>query len=82
MDGWIDRWVHRQKAIRMVRPIQVAVLLFSVNPLPGKHSLPLPPQLTGPLTLLPLPQLSDCFYQGGDEGCAPLLVSLVTNEPT
>ena len=35
-------------------------------------SLPLPPHLTDPGTLLPLPQLSDCFYQGGDDGCAPL----------
>ena len=67
----------------MHRPLKMAALLLSVHPLPDQcplhlystHSTDLP-------TYLPQAPASDCSFQRGGEGRAPLLVSLVTNEPT
>lgn len=43
---------------------------------------PIPYTMTDLPTNLPQTPASDCAYQKGSEGCAPLLVSPVTNEPT
>ena len=67
----------------MVRPLKIAVLLLSVHPLPNQCLLHLhPPHRTDLPTYLPQVPASDCSYQRSGEGCAPLLVSLVTDEPT
>ena len=67
----------------MVRPLKVAVLLLSVHPLPNQCLLLLYlTHLTHLPTYLPQAPAGDCSYQRGREGRAPLLVSLVTNEPT
>ena len=61
----------------------MAVLVVSVHPLPDRDLLYLyPTRMTDLLTYLPQAPASDCSYQRGGEGCAPLLVSLVTDEPT
>ena len=67
----------------MVRPLKMAVLLLSVHPLPDQCLLHLyPMHMTDLPTHLPQAPASDHSYQRGGEGFAPLLVSLVTNEPT
>ena len=72
----------------------MAVLLLSVHPLFLQCLLHLHPiHVTDLPTYLPLPQLvivlaldqnisTEIAYQRAHEGCAPLLVSLVTEEPT
>ena len=61
----------------------MAALLFSVHPLPDKCLLHLKPsQMTDLPGKLPQAPAGDCSYQRCGEGRAPLLVSLVTNEPT
>ena len=67
----------------MVRPLKMAVLLLSVRPLPDQCLLRLHPMhLTDLPEYLPQAPASDCSYQSWGEGCAPLLVSLVADEPT
>ena len=70
-------------AVSMVKPLKMAVLLFSVHPLLDQCLLHLhPTHMTDlPIYLLQAPS-SDCSYQRCREGHAPLLVSLVTDEPT
>ena len=66
----------------MVRPLKMAVLLLSVHPLPDQCLLHLHPKhMTDLLTYLPQAPASDCSYQRGGEGRAPLLVPLVTHDP-
>ena len=66
----------------MVRPLRMALLL-SEYPLPDQCLLPLHPVHAADLpTYLPQTPAGDCAYQGGGEGRAPLLVSVVTSEPT
>ena len=67
----------------MIRPPKMAVLLLSVHPLLDQCLLPLHPTHMPdlPAYLLQIPA-SDCSYQRGSEGRSPLLVSLVTSEPT
>ena len=72
----------------------MAVLLLLVYPLLSQYLLHLhPTHMTDLPTYLPLPQLVIVLtfrserlhliaYQSGGEGRAPLLVSLVTDEPT
>ena len=53
------------------------------NPLLNQRLLYLyPTHMFGLSIYLPRTPASDCFYQRSHEGPAPLLVSLVTNEPT
>ena len=67
----------------MVRPLKIALLLLSVHPLPDQCLLHLySTHWTDLPTYLPQASASDCSYQKGSEGRVPLLVSLVTNEPT
>ena len=67
----------------MVRPLKVAVLLLSVLPLPSQCLLHLHLRHRSDLPVyLPQAPASDCSYERGGEGCAPLLVSLVTKEAT
>ena len=67
----------------MVKPLKMAVLLLSVHPLPNQCLLHLyPTHMTDLPVYLPQAPASDCSHQRGAEGCAPLLVSLVTNELT
>ena len=78
----------------MVRPPKMAVLLLSVHPLLDKCLLYLHPiHMTDLPKYLPRPQLVTVLtldqnistmraYQRGGEGHGPLLVSLVTDEPT
>ena len=66
----------------MFRTLKMAVLLFSVHPLPVQCLLHLYPMHTTDLPLcLPQAPAGDCSYQRDSEGRAPLLVSLVTIEP-
>ena len=66
----------------MVRPLKMAVPLLSVHPLPRQCLLHLNLTcMTDLATYLPQAPAGDCSYQRGSEGRAPLLVSLVTNEP-
>ena len=59
----------------------MAVLLFSVHPLPDQCLIHLHPiHMTDLPTYLPQAPAGDCSHQRGGEGRAPLLVSLVTNE--
>ena len=74
---------ERLGATCMVRPLKMAVLLLSVHFLPDQCLLYLYlMHMTDLPTYLPQAPANDCFYQRGDKGHAPLLVSLVTNEPT
>ena len=67
----------------MVRPLKVAVPLFSVHLSPFQCLLHLHLTHMSKLsTYLPQALASDCSYPRGIEGHAPLLVSLITNEPT
>ena len=67
----------------MVRPLKMVVLLLSVHPLLDQCLLPLhATHMTDLPTYLPQAPASDCPYQRDSKGCAPLLVSLVTNQPT
>ena len=77
----------------MVRPSKMAVLLLSVHPLLNQCLIYLyPTHLTDLPTYLPQVPANDwssfrlehlCYVcQRSGEGCAPLLVSLVTDEPT
>ena len=67
----------------MVRPLKMAALLLSVHPLPNQCLLHLhPTHMTDLPAYLSQAPASNCSYQRGSEGLAPLLVSLVTNEPT
>ena len=66
----------------MVRSLKVAVLLLSVRPRLDQCLLHLhPTHMTDVPTYLPQAPAGDCSYQRDSEGCAPLLVSLVTDEP-
>ena len=61
----------------------MAGLLLSGHPLPDQCLLHLhPTHMTDLPMYLPQVPAGDCSYQSGGEGRAPLLVSLVTNEPT
>ena len=78
----------------MIRPPKMAVLLLSVHPLLDQCLLHLhPTHMTDLATYLPRPELVIILifrsehlhlitYQRSREGRAPLLVSLVTDEPT
>ena len=67
----------------MVRPLKVAVLLLSVHCLLHQCLLHLHPTHKAdlPTHLRNVPG-GDYRYQRGSEGRTPLLVSLVTDEPT
>ena len=67
----------------MVRPLRMAVLLLSIHSLLSQCLLHLQPtnKTDFPTYFLQAP-VSDCSYQRDSEGCALLLVSLATNEPT
>ena len=65
----------------MFRTLKMAVLLFSVHPLPVQCLLHLYPMHTTDLPLcLPQAPAGDCSYQRDSEGRAPLLVSPVAAE--
>ena len=64
----------------IVSPLKMAVLLLSVHLLLNQCLFHLhPTQMTDLPTYCPSSQLVIVLNKG-DEGCAPLLVSLVTNE--
>ena len=67
----------------MIRPLNMAAVLLSVHPLLDQCLVHLyPTHMTDLPTYLPqAPATDECSYQWGSEGHAPLLVSLVTNEP-
>ena len=80
--------LHKRKletlipSLFMVRPYKVAVFLLSVPLLPEQCLLHLHSVHMADLPMyLPQAQLV-IVYQRGSEGPVPLLVSLVTNEPT
>ena len=65
------------------QPPKTAVFLLSVHPLHDQRLLYLHPvHMTDLFTYSPQAPAGDCSYQGGSEDWTPLLVSLVTNEPT
>ena len=67
----------------MFRTLRMAVLLFSVHPPSVQCLLHLYPMHTTDLPFcLPQAPDGDCSHQRDSEGRAPLLVSLVTDEPT
>ena len=67
----------------MIKPLKMSALLLSGHPLPDQCLLHLnPTHMTDVPMYLPQAPAGDCSYQRGGEGRAPLLVSLVTNEPT
>ena len=67
----------------MVRPLKMAALLLSVYPLPNQCMLHLHAiHMTDLPMYLPQAPASHCSRQRGGERLAPLLVALVTNEPT
>ena len=67
----------------MVRPLKMAVPLLSVRPLPKQRLLHLHPTHRTDLPAnMPQAPAGDCSYHRAGEVCDPLLVSLVTNEPT
>lgn len=65
----------------MFRTLKMADLLLSVHPLPDQCS-PGPVHTADLPLCLPQAPAGDCSYQRGSEERAPLLISLVTNEPT
>ena len=76
----------------MIRPLKVAVLLLSGHslmllPASPVHMTDLPTHLALLQSVIVLTYLGQSIftwrvYQRSREGCAPLLVSLETNEPT
>ena len=67
----------------MVGLIKMAILLLSAHLLPNQCLLHLYLTHTADLSMcLPLALASHHFCQRGSEGHAPLLVSMVTKEPT
>ena len=67
----------------IVSPLTMVVLLLSVHLLSKQCLLyPYSTHVADLPTYLSQAPASDCFYQRGDEGSAPLLVFLVTNKYT